>query len=184
MPAGVGNAIGVMDNGYMVTSLNNTLNTTRRLESMVPGTTTMPRVTDDAPGFVVTAEGIRTPFGIDDDAFDRWVAIEGDELGYKLYDLSDDCAGSVLSDLVYGALSAGALVGDPDIELNVHADGSGYLVRLNNVTGRQQLVGLTNGRHELRWPPYGLTLSEETRFYLQEVCDIANALLNNLLIAC
>lgn len=132
---------------------------------------------DGAPVFVVTVEGTHVPFSIDDDAFDSWVA-EGDELGCKLPDSADDCAGSALSDLVYEALSAGALVGDPGLELNVHghADGAGYLVRLNNVAGCQKLVGLTSGRHELDCPPDVLTRSEEVRFYLQEVCGVANAL--------
>ncbi|WP_264068320.1 hypothetical protein [Mycobacterium haemophilum] len=139
------------------------------------------RVTDDVTAFVVTAKVTRTPFGIDDDVFAAWVGNESDEPGGELPDPSDGCAGSALSDLVYEALSAGVLVGDPAIELNVHDSGAGYLVRLNNAAGRQQLVGLTRGWHELHWPPKDLTPSEHARYYLQQVCDVANALLNDSL---
>lgn len=142
-----------------------------------------PRATGDAPAFVVGAHDTRTAFGIDDDALADWVADEGDELGGKLPDPSDDGAGSALSDLVYEVLSAGVLVGDPRIELNVHSDGAGYLVRLNNVAGHQRLVGLTRGRQELLWPLNELSPSENVRHYLQQVCDVANELLNDLLIA-
>jgi hypothetical protein len=140
---------------------------------------------DDAPAFTVTVHGSRMPFGIDDDAFARWVAAEGDELECNHPDPDDASPGSAVSDLVYRALSAGVLVGDPAIELNVHshADGAGYFVRLNNHSGHQQLVGLTRGRHELNWPPNDLTTSEITRHYLQQICDIANTLLDSLLAA-
>lgn len=132
------------------------------------------------PAFVVTIHDTQTMFGIDDDAFSAWVESEGDELGGKLPDPSDDCVGSSLSDLVYGALSAGALIGDPRIELNVHSDGVGYLVRLNNVAGRQQLVGLTRGWNAIHWPPNNFTSSGKARFYLQEICDVVNMLLEGL----
>ena len=139
------------------------------------------RVADGAPAFVANAHGACTRFYVDDDAFHRWVADDGDELGDKLPDPSDDGAGSVLSDLVYEALSVGVLVGDPSLELNVHGDGVGYLVRLNNVTGRQQSVGLTRGRQELLWPLNELSPCDGTRGYLQQVCDVANSILNDLL---
>lgn len=135
------------------------------------------------PAFVVTANGIGAPFGIDDDAFARWVAIKGDELARYLPDPGDVSPGSTLSELVYQALSAHVIVTAPGIELNIygHVDGAGFFVRLNNRTGHQKLVGLTRGRHELCWPPNGLTLIEGIRRHLQEVCWIANALLADLL---
>lgn len=138
---------------------------------------------DSAASFVVTFSGAPIAFRIDDDAFARWMATEGDELECNLPNPGDDCAGSALSDLVYRALSAGVLVGDPGIELNVHghADGPGYLVRLNALAGRQRLVGLTRGRHELLWPPSPLNVSQGARRYLQEICDVANSLLTDLL---
>jgi hypothetical protein len=158
---------------------------TSRLETTVPGTTTTPPVTGGAPAFVVTAHGTRTTFHINDDAFESWVAAEGDELVRYVPALRDTSPGSTLSDLVYRALSAHVLVGDPGIELNVHgqADGAGYFVRLNNLSGDQLRVGLTRGRHELRWPPIDHLPGEKARRYLQEVCDVANALLDDLPIA-
>jgi hypothetical protein len=145
--------------------------------------TAAPHAADGAASFVVTANGTRTPFYIDADAFAHWVGAEGDELECNLPDPSDDCAGSALSDLVYRALSAGVIVGDSGIELNVHshADGAGYFLRLNNLAGRQRLVGLTVGRHELPWPPNHFTPSESARHHLQEICDVANTLLDSLL---
>ncbi|MFW3113235.1 hypothetical protein MHAE_05622 [Mycobacterium haemophilum DSM 44634] len=140
-----------------------------------------PRITAGAPAFIVTVHGTQMTFGIDDDAFTAWVDNQGDELGGNLPDPSDSCPGSALSDLVYEALSAGALVGHPAIELNVHTDGAGYLVRLNNVAGCQPSVGLTRGFHEIHWPPVGLAYDECARYFLQEICDIANALLNDVL---
>ncbi|WP_156166246.1 hypothetical protein [Mycobacterium haemophilum] len=140
-----------------------------------------PRITAGAPAFMVTTYSTQMTFDIDDDAFAAWVDNQGEDLGGKLPNSSDDCAGSALSELVYEALSAGVLVGNPAIELNVHTDGAGYLVRLNNAAGRQQLLGLTRGHHEIHWPLNGLTHSEEARFHLQEICDIANALLNDVL---
>lgn len=150
---------------------------------MLDTTTTPPHAADGAPAFMVTVNGTRMPFRIDDYAFARWVIFEGEELEHTHPNPSDDSPGSALSDLVYRALSAGVLVGDPGIELNVHshADGAGYFVRLNNHSGHQQLVGLTKGRHELNWPPSNLTINEITRHYLQQICDIANTLLDSLL---
>ncbi|WP_454561772.1 hypothetical protein [Mycobacterium haemophilum] len=148
-------------------------------------TTAAPRGNDGVPAFVITANGTRVRFGIDDDAFTAWIAGEGDELARHLPTLGDASPGSTLSDLVYRALSADVLVGDPGIELNIHGhdDGAGYFLRLNNRGGRQLLVGLTRGRHELSWLPKDLTPSEGARRYLQEICDVANALLNDLLVA-
>ncbi|MCV7339887.1 hypothetical protein MHAE_05432 [Mycobacterium haemophilum DSM 44634] len=138
---------------------------------------------DSAASFAITVNGTPIAFRIDDDAFTRWMAAEGDGLERDLPNPADDCAGSALSDLVYRALSAGVLVGDPGIELNVHGhtDGAGYLVRLNAVAGHQRLVGLTRGRHELLWPPNDLSPSQDAYRYLQEICDVANSLLNDLL---
>lgn len=138
---------------------------------------------DDGPAFVVTANGTCTKFYIDDDAFAGWVADDSDEWEAKLLDPSNDSVGSSLSDLAYEALSAGVLVGDPSLELNVHSDGVGYLVRLNNVAGRQRSVGLTRGLHQLLWPLNELPACASIRRYLQQVCDVANALLNDLLVA-
>jgi hypothetical protein len=135
---------------------------------------------DAESAFVVTPNGTLRAFDIEDDAFAAWVDSGGDELGGELPDSSNDYAGSALSDLVYEALSAGVLSGDPAIELNVHESGAGYLVRFNNAASGQQLVGLTRGWHELRCPPSGLTPAEEARYYLQQICDVANALLNDL----
>lgn len=146
--------------------------------------TTAPRVPYGAPTFMVTAHGVPATFGIDEEMFATWLAVEGDGLGVKLPDPSTDCAGSALSELVYEALSAGVLVGDPGIELNIHdsmtTDEPGYVVRLNNLDGQQLSVSLTRGWHEIHWPPKGLTSSEGARYYLQQVCDVANALLNDL----
>lgn len=143
-------------------------------------TTTAPQNSDPATAFVVIAQSPGTPFYLDAAALDYWVADEGDELVRCLPSPGDACPGSALADLVYGALSAGVLVGDPRLELNVHNDGAGYLVRLNNVAGRQIPVGLTRGRHELRWPANDLTPNESARHYLQEVCCIVNTLLADL----
>ncbi|WP_243633024.1 hypothetical protein [Mycobacterium uberis] len=139
-----------------------------------------PCIAADTPAFMITVYGTQARFGIDDDAFAAWVDSEGEELRGKLPNSSDDCAGSALSELVYEALSAGVLVGNPTIELNVHSDGVGYLLRLNNVAGRQQSVGLTRGWHEIHWPPVGLAYDESARFHLQEICDVANVLLDDL----
>lgn len=133
------------------------------------------------PAFSVTAHGSPMTFDIDDDAFATWVADEGDGLTQRLPPSGTETPGSTLSDLVYAALSAGALVGDPGLELNVHGDGVGYLLRLNNAGGRQQLVGLTRGWHELERPPEDLSPSERARYCLQQICDIANTLLSDLL---
>lgn len=146
--------------------------------------TTAPCGDGGAPAFVVTVNGTVGRFGIDDEAFARWVATEGDQLACCLPAAGDTSPGLTLSELVYRALSAHVLVGDPDIELNIHdhADGTGFFVRLNNRGGRQSLVGLTRGRHEIRWPPNGLTPGESARYHLMEVCCIANALLADLLV--
>ncbi|VBA62407.1 hypothetical protein [Mycobacterium attenuatum] len=138
---------------------------------------------DPAPVFVVAVNCTCTPFSIDDDAFTGWLVAEGDELERSLPARSAEAPGQALSDLVYEALSAAVLVGDPGIELNVHGcltKETGYVVRLNNCGGHQQPVGLTRGWHELRWPPNDLTPSEELRCYLQQICDVANTLLNDL----
>ncbi|MCV7339396.1 hypothetical protein [Mycobacterium haemophilum] len=149
---------------------------------MMLDATTATHAADGAPAFVITAKGALRRFGIDDDAFAAWVAAEDDELAHYLPAPGFAPSGSTLSELVYRALSAHVVVGDPGIELNIHdhADGARYLVRLNNRVGRQPLVGLTRGCHELRWPPNDLTPSDEARHYLQEVCRIANALLADL----
>ncbi|OSC41426.1 hypothetical protein B8W66_08555 [Mycobacterium decipiens] len=139
--------------------------------------------TDSAPAFVVTTRGTLTPFSIDDDAFAEWLVAHGGELARNLLARGDQAPGQALSDLAHWALSAAVLVGDPGIELNVHGcvtEETGYVVRLNNRGGHQQLVGLIRGWHELRWPPSDLTLSEKIRCYLQQVCDVANTLLNDL----
>lgn len=151
----------------------------------MPGTTTTPRVPPGAPAFVVTAHGTPVPFSIDEAAFAAWVADESVELPHHLPDPADASPGSALSELVYGALSAGVLVGDPGLELNIHghADEAGYFMRVNNRAGQQLSVGLTRGRHELHWPPKDLTPSEGARHYLLEVCCNVNALLNDLLTA-
>ncbi|WP_454560849.1 hypothetical protein [Mycobacterium haemophilum] len=139
-----------------------------------------PRITAGAPAFMVTTYSTQMTFDIDDDAFAAWVDNQGEDLGGKLPNSSDDCAGSALSELVYEALSTGVLVGHPAIELNVHTDGAGYLVRLNNVAGCQPSVGLTRGFHEIHWPPVGLAYDECARYFLQEICKVANALLDDL----
>ncbi|WP_454560903.1 hypothetical protein [Mycobacterium haemophilum] len=146
-------------------------------------TATAPYVADK-PVFVVAVTGIHTPFSIDDAEFARWVVTEGDELARNLPDPGDEDPGLTLSDLIYQAQSAGVLVGDPAIELNIHsavaADDPGYFVRLNNFSGCQRIVGLTRGWHELHWPPNALTPSGRARYHLQEICDVANALLYDL----
>lgn len=144
---------------------------------------TAPLAADGAPAFVVTASDTLKEFGIDNDTFAVWVDAEGDELARHLPASDDASPGSTLSELVYRALSAHVLVGDPRIELNIHghADRAGYSVRLNNCTGRQLLVGLTRGRHELRWPPNNRTPSEDAHHHLHEICCIANALLADFL---
>ncbi|GAB7146075.1 hypothetical protein [Mycobacterium riyadhense] len=146
-------------------------------------TATAPGVPYGAPAFAVTAHGTPVPFSIDEDAFAAWVADESDELPHQLPDPTDASPGSTLSELVYRALSAGVLVGDPGLELNIHghADEAGYFVRVNNLAGQQLSVGLTRGRHELHWPPKDLAPSEGAHHYLLEVCCNANTLLNDLL---
>lgn len=146
--------------------------------------TTAPGGDGGAPAFVVTVNGTVPRFGIDEEAFARWVAAEGDQLARCLPTAGDASPGLTVSELVYRALSAHVLVGDPDIELNIHdhADGTGFFVRLNNRSGRQILVGLARGRHEIRWPLNDLTHDESARFHLMEVCCIANALLADLLV--
>ncbi|WP_133056389.1 hypothetical protein [Mycobacterium decipiens] len=144
---------------------------------------TAPRVAAGAPAFVVIANGAPRAFSIDDDAFAGWLAVEGDELQHIFRARSNRTPGQIVSDLAYRALSAAVLVGDPRIELNVHGcvtEETGYVVRLNNRGGHQQLVGLVRGWHELRWPPSDLTLSEEVRCYLQQICDVANTILNDV----
>lgn len=138
----------------------------------------------DVPAFVVTANDHLERFGIDEEAFALWFEGEGAELASCLPAPGDALRGSAVSELVYGALSAHVLVGDPDIELNIHdhADRGGYFVRLNNRVGRQRLVGLTRGRDELPWPSRNFTSSEIARRYLLEVCCIANTLLADLVV--
>lgn len=145
-------------------------------------TTTAPRGHGGAPTYLVTANGAPMPFGIDDGAFTAWVLAEGNELVHHLPNPADASPGSTLADLIYRALSARVITGDPGIEVNIHghADGAGYFIRLNNRAGRQLLVGLTRGRHELNWPPSNLTPIEGARRYLLEVCCIVNALLTDL----
>ncbi|VBA60409.1 hypothetical protein [Mycobacterium attenuatum] len=183
--AGLGNATAVMDNGYMVTNLNDPSNAARRLELIVTGIITTPRVPYRAPAFVVTAHGTRVPFSIDEDAFSAWVADESDWLPHQLPDPADASPGSTLADLVYEALSSGVLVGDAGLELNIHGDvdEAGYIMRINNLAGQQLSVALTRGWHELHWPPGGLTPSESARHHLTEVCCNANTLLKDLLAA-
>lgn len=141
-----------------------------------------PALNTSKPAFVVLANGTPTTFCIDDEAFACWTAVEGDESVRGHIGSSDDSPGSALSDLVYRALSAGVLVGDPGIELNIHShtDGTGYFLRLNNVAGAQRMIGLTRGRHEALRPLNDLPLSEHARRYLQEICDVANTLLDSL----
>ncbi|WP_136623190.1 hypothetical protein [Mycobacterium attenuatum] len=126
------------------------------------------------------------PFSIDENAFAAWVADESDELPHHLPDPTDTSARSTSSELVHRALSAGALIGDPGLELNIHdatiAEETGYVVRLNNRAGSQLSVGLTRGWNELRWPPKDFTVSDEVRYCLQQICDTANALLNDILV--
>lgn len=132
--------------------------------------------------FVVTAYRPLKAFSIDNTAFAAWAAAEGDGLARCLPDPGDASPGSTLAELVYRALSAYVLVGDPSVELNVHglADEAGFSVRLNNRTGLQALVGLTRGHHELHWPPSHLTPSQSAYYCLLGVCCIANALLADL----
>lgn len=144
---------------------------------------TVPRTVSNAPAFVVTANGTPQEFGIDEDAFTDWLAVESEELERNLPAKGHEAPGRALAELVHWALSAAVLMGDPNIELNVHgcvADATGYVMRLNNRTGHQRPVGLTRGRHEVRWPPSDLTLGEKIYCYLQQICDIANALLKDL----
>lgn len=145
----------------------------------------VPRGCSSMPAYWVMVNGTLTAFSVDGDAFAEWAAAEGNELAYHLPDSADASPGLTLSELVYRALSAGVITGDSGIELNIHghADGAGFSVRLNNRVGRQIFVGLTRGRHELGWPPNGLAPSECARYYLQEICCIANSLLADLLAA-
>ncbi|MEE6179663.1 hypothetical protein [Mycobacterium sp. 050134] len=136
------------------------------------------------PAFVVAASSTHTPFSIDNDAFAGWLATGGDQLQRNLPAPSNEAPGQTLSELAYRALRAAVLVGDPGIELNVHgcvAIGTGYVVRLNNLAGSQQLVGITRGSHEPRWPANNPPAGEKARCYLQQICEVANALLNDLL---
>ncbi|VBA36556.1 hypothetical protein [Mycobacterium attenuatum] len=146
---------------------------------------TTPLVPHGVAAFVVAARGIPMHFSIDEDAFEAWVANEGDDLPRHLPGPVDACPGSILPELVYGALSAGVLVGDPRIELNVHdattAGEPGYVVRLNNRAGQQLSLGLASGWHGLYWPPKELTPRASARYYLLEVCYNANKLLDGLI---
>lgn len=144
-------------------------------------TTTALRTADGA--FVIAANGTLKAFSINDHTFAAWIADKGDELARHLPTLGDACPGSTLANLVYQALSAHVLIGDPGIELNIHglAEGAGYFVRLNNRAGRQNSVGLTRGWHELHRPPNDLTPGDRARHYLLQVCCIANSLLADLL---
>lgn len=165
------------------TELNKPPITADWMTMRLDATITTHRSRGGAAAYRVTTQSTLRAFGIDDDVLAAWVAAEGDESEHRLPAPGDGYPGSTLSDFVYRALSAGVLVGDPGIELNVHGhdDGAGYSVRLNNVTGGQRLVGLTRGRHELCWAPNHLTPSESSRHYLQQICCMANALLNDLL---
>lgn len=150
---------------------------------IVPDSATAPHAVDNAPAFVVTANGTPQEFDIDEDAFTDWLVAEGEELERNLPARGHQAPGQALAELVHWALSAAVLMGDPNIELNVHGcvtDVTGYVMRLNNRTGNQRLVGLTRGRHEVRWPPSDLTLGEKIHCYLQQICDVANTLLKDL----
>lgn len=159
----------------------------------IPGNTTgdgrqRRREPNRAPGaFVVTAARRPVSFRIDEEAFKRWCADYGDDLDCIIPDVVVEDAGAALSRMVYEAWESGVIVGNPDLRLDVNGDddtdGPGFYVLLHNAEPGAQRLWLTSGWTELRRSPEGITPADTARHYLDEVCALANGIVDAIEVA-
>ena len=132
-------------------------------------------------GFVVTAAGRPERYRIDEAAFEKWCAGHGEDLDCEIPDLLVEYAGAALSRLAYSALEAEVIVGSPDLRLDVNgdddSDGPGFYVLLHNADLRTQRIWLTSNWNEVGRTPEGIAAAEAARYYLDEICAIANGII-------
>lgn len=136
---------------------------------------------DDRRVVFTVVHAAPTWFALDEEALAKWVDEHHDELDGAVPNEMHEAPGNAVSDLVSDAVEAGALVTDPDLELQVNgdddSDGSGFYVILHNRHGRQRMIGLTTGWTEFHFPDKHLPLIDGIRHCLEQVVSAANNLL-------
>ena len=135
--------------------------------------------------FTITYNGMPDRFEIDEQAFGRWVAQQGEDLGGIIPDWLDEAPGAAFAALVDEATETGVVRVPPGLTLCVYGDDeidcSGFYDGLRNDGGGR--VGLTSGwndlKHVLRAAEKHASANPElvARECLDEVCAVADTIL-------
>lgn len=136
---------------------------------------------DDRRVVFTVAHAAPAWFALDEQALAKWVDEHHDDLDGCIPHDMHEAPGNAVSDLVSDAVEAGALLTDPDLELQVNGDDdpdcSGFYVILHNRHGRQRMIRLTTGWTEFAFPDKHLPLIDGIRDCLNQVVSAANSLL-------
>ena len=142
--------------------------------------------TPTGPAYVITALGAPvTAFSIDGAGFDAWATARGDELEAEVPARYESTPAATLEQLVYEARTAGFLISDPRLQLELGVDDSddscGFYLFLLNRGGTQREVRLASRWIQLWFPNDEPTDTSTARdhalAYLSDICLEANALL-------
>ncbi|WP_063043931.1 hypothetical protein [Nocardia pseudovaccinii] len=124
------------------------------------------------------------PFALDEPAFGRWIAAEGDQIAGNIASSHDEEPASDLVALVDAAHNAGVLTGDPRLELLIDHDNAprhpGFTLLLRNHCGEQENVAVTTGFTELTYIDPALSTAAAARWHLEHVITVANSLLHQI----
>ncbi|SLE99869.1 Uncharacterised protein [Mycobacteroides abscessus subsp. massiliense] len=136
------------------------------------------------PAFCITFDGPVTLFGINDEAFDKWIAESDPEDCYwSLPSRLSESPSADLSRLVDEATENGVINSDERLELQLcgdeDADSSGFWVFVANRRGKdgERQIPLLAGWSEVEYPSEGAAFAAATRDQLEHVLSHANSIL-------
>ncbi|MEU2042740.1 hypothetical protein [Nocardia niwae] len=122
------------------------------------------------------------PFALDEPAFARWLAADGDRIEGLLPGSHDAQPASDLAAFFDAAREADVLTEDPRLELLLDHDNSaglpGFTLMLRNHGGSKENLALTTGFTELLFPDTRLSTAAAARFHLEHILEVANGVLH------
>lgn len=134
---------------------------------------------DPQPAYHITFDGPVTLFGINDDAFDRWIA-ESDPDYLCLPSRWSENPSADLYRLFDEAQESGVIISDIRLELQLcgdeDSDGSGFWVHVAN-RGKGPQIALLAGWSEVEYPDENAEFAAAAREQLAHVISHANSIL-------
>ncbi|MGN2638816.1 hypothetical protein ACTD5D_22135 [Nocardia takedensis] len=155
-----------------------------RAHALLAGEDHSDATTDDAAESVfVISHHDPIPFAINENAFEMWLAVDGNHIEALLPSSHDAQPASDLVALFEAACAADVLIEDPRLELLIDHNNvglPGFTLMLRNFRGRHDDIALTSGYTALEFADAELSTAAEARTHLHQIINVANGLLDRI----